>query len=56
MTNEKILRLEKLAMRFWREVEAPSDDDMETLFHILLHSNLPALEAYLKNSGISTED
>jgi hypothetical protein len=47
-------RLLILAMQFWQEVEAPSDDDIETLFSLLINHRLAALEEFVTNTGAAS--
>ena len=48
-------KLANLAMRFWREAEAPSEGTMWALFHLLAERNEPALRELLKTHNIETE-
>lgn len=46
MTNEE-LNLLQLAQRIWNELEAPSDDDMETVFLALIRHDAEILRNFL---------
>lgn len=54
--NEKTDRLVHLAMRFWTNCEAPSDDDWETIFTFLSKGEVEKFEAWMKESNIDTEN
>jgi len=55
-TNPTRIRLLQLAQQFCREVESPSDDDMETLFWMLINRRLSALEAFVTNAAANQEE
>jgi hypothetical protein len=45
-------RLLKLAQIFMKHVDEPSDDDMETLFWLLINRQVSKLEAFVKSATI----
>jgi hypothetical protein len=47
--NPTRIRLLQLAQEFHRDVEAPSEGDMETLFWMLINRRLSALEGFVKS-------
>jgi hypothetical protein len=49
--NQTRIRLLQLAQQFYREVESPSEEDMETLFWMLINRRLHALEAFVTDAS-----
>jgi hypothetical protein len=47
--NQTRIRLLALAQEFYHCVESPSEEDMETLFWMLINRRLSALEAFVQS-------
>jgi len=48
MTHEEYQKLLDLALRFWREKEAPDEGEVESMFHALIFRDFESLEVLLK--------
>jgi hypothetical protein len=55
-SNTTRIRLLQLAQEFHHRVEAPSEEDVETLFWMLINRRLSALEAFVKSFNTAEED
>jgi len=57
-TDTKDMRMLKLAMAFWREAEAPSEDDIEAVFWMLIKGREEKLSECVSSwdQGVSEEE